>query len=135
MKKQVSTVFLISAGAITLGGCATYTNTPAKTAYFIVPCNIPGAFFAQPVSTADTPTTDLSQEPASVTGVATEQVNKTATTCLIAASNARPWGSAYSSYGYPPYRSRSRYFGSGIGVVRHGFGHRSGHHGGGHRRH
>lgn len=134
MKKQVSTAFLISAAAITLGGCATYTNTPQKIAYFIVPCNTPGAFVAQPVNTADTPVTDLSREPASATGVATEQVAETATTCLIAASNARPWGSAYSGYGYPPYYSRPRYFG-GIGVVLHGGGHRSGHHGGGHRRH
>lgn len=134
MKKQVSIAFLISAAALTLGGCATYTSTPEKIAYFIVPCNTPGAFVAQPVSTADMPVTDLAQEPASATGVATEQVAKTATTCLIVASNARPWGSAYSGYGYPPYYSRPRNYG-GIGVVLHGGGHRSGHHGGGHRRH
>lgn len=134
MKKQVSTAFLISAAAITLGGCATYTNTPEKIVYFIVPCNIPGAFAAQPVSADDTPATDMAQKSASVTGGAAEQVAKTTTTCLIAASNARPWGSAYSGYGYPPYFSRPRYYG-GIGVVLHGGGHRSGHHGGGHRRH
>ena len=135
MKKQVSTAFLISAAAITLGGCATYTSTPQKIAYFIVPCNTSGAFAAQAVSIADTPVTNLAQEPASATGVASEEGSKTSTTCLIAASNARPWGSAYSGYGYPPYYSRPRYYEGGIGVVLHGGGHRSGHHGGGHRRH
>lgn len=134
MKKQISSAFLISVAAITLSGCATYANTPQKIAYFIVPCNTHGAFVAQPASTADTPVKDLAQEQASATSGATEQVTKTATTCLIAASNARPLGSGYSGYGYPPYYSRPRYYG-GIGVVLHSGRHRSSHHGGGHRRH
>jgi hypothetical protein len=135
MKKQISSAFLISAAAITLSGCATYTNTPQKIAYFIVPCNTPGAFAAQPVNTVDTPVIDLAQKLASASTVGSEQITKAATTCLIAASNARPWDSAYSGYGYPPYYSRPRYYGGGIGISLHGGGHRSGHHGGGHRRH
>lgn len=135
MKKQVSTALLISAAAVMLGGCATYTGAPQKVAYFIVPCDIPGAFAAQPVSADDTPATDMAQKSASVTGGAAEQVAKPAATCLIAASNARPWSAAYSGYAYPPYYSRPRYYGGGIGVVLHGGGHRGGHHGVSHRRH
>lgn len=135
MKKQVSTAFLISAASVALGGCATYTGAPQKIAYFIVPCDTPGAFTAQPVSADDTPVKDIAQKSASVTGGAAEPDAKPAATCLIAASNARPWSAAYSGYGYPPYYSRPRYYSGGIGVVLHGGGHRSGHHGGGHRRH
>lgn len=133
MNRMIKRTILISVTAVSLGGCAAYTDARPKLAYFIVPCNTPGAFAAQPVNTADENT---SAAPTNILPDATkaaDEPTKEATTCLIAAAKARPYYPAYSGYGYAPYYPYPRHYG-GIGVVLHGGGHRSGHHGG-HRRH
>ena len=136
MKTGIKKALLVAATAGTLGGCASYSGERPKLTYFIVPCSTPGAFPAQPVNTADGNPTDGPQDLLPQTmGAAPNDATKEPTTCLIAAANARPWGTAYSGYGYAPYYPYPRHYGSGIGVVFHGGGHRGGHHGGGHRRH
>ena len=134
MSPQILKFSAISGLAAALGGCATYGPPSRNIAYFAVPCNTPGAFVAQPLSTPDAPV------PATQT--------QSAQACLIAvpardlAYNARyRGGGGYYDpyYGYPGYGSP--FYGSfGIGFGLHGggyghgggFGHRGGFsHGGG----
>jgi len=53
MNAAIPKALLIAAAAGTLGGCASYARERPKLTYFIMPCNTPGAFPAQPVNTAD----------------------------------------------------------------------------------
>lgn len=134
MKATATKVLIIAAAAGTLAGCASYRDERPKLAYFVVPCNTPGAFPAQAVNAADVNAPAEPQDliPYPMRAVAASP--KEAPTCLVAAAAGRPYSPAYSGYGRAPYYPHSRHFGSGIGVLFHGGGHRSGHHGG-HRRH
>lgn len=137
MNAAIPKAFLIAAGAGALGGCASYARERPKLAYFIVPCNTPGAFSAQPVNTADDIPAATPQDLLPETmKVAPADEPKGAATCLIAAANGTPtWVPAYSGYGYARYYPYSRHQHGGIGIVPHGGGHHSGRHGGGHGRH
>ena len=55
MSPQILKFSAISGLAAALGGCATYGPPSRNIAYFAVPCNTPGAFVAQPLSTPDAP--------------------------------------------------------------------------------
>lgn len=139
MKAVFTKLLATAAAAVTLGGCSSYGNERPKFAYFIVPCNTPGAIPAQPVNTAADAAVAQPQELRPDTMKASQSADtpqKDEATCLVAAANSRPWTSAYAGYGFPPYFSDPYRRHGGIGVVFHGGGHRGGHHGGGgHRRH
>lgn len=138
MKAVLTKAMLIAAAAATLGGCSSYGNERPRLAYFIVPCNTPGAIAAQPVNTADNAVVAQPQErlPDTINAAQSADTSQKAeVTCLVAAANSRPWTSGYAGYGFPSYFSYPYRWSGGIGVVLHGGGHRGGHHGGGHRRH
>lgn len=136
MKTAVMRALLIMAATAVVGGCASYPSEPPRLAYFIVPCNTPGAFSAQPLSTTDD---NLSDGPQNLLTEATDaspvDASRMPPTCLIAAAKVRARSPAFSGYGYAPYYPYPRHHGSGIGVGLHGGGHRNGHHVSSHRRH
>lgn len=139
MKAVFSKIVVAAAAAATLSGCSSYSNDRPKFAYFIVPCNTPGAISAQAVNTADDAAVAQLQEPLpditkAIPDADTPQ--KVEATCLVAAANSKPWTSAYAGYGYPPYFSYPYRRTGGVGNILHSGAHRSTHHhGGGHRRH
>ena len=129
MKAAIPKAMALAAAAGSLGGCASFASERPKVAYFIVPCNTPGAFPAQPFNAADGIPAVTPQEPET-------DAPKEEATCLIGAADPTlTWIPAYSGYGYAPHNAYSRLQHGGIGIVAHGGGHHGGHHGGRHGRH
>ncbi len=136
------------AGAVLLGGCATYAPRPSSYSYFAVSCDTPGAIRAVPIARPDelpgatstappapaTPQTAVPSAPGSA-------VQADRSECLIAVANRGRGsrGAGYYGGGYPyRYGSPYGYYGSpfygslGIGIGIGGGHHRGGHLGGGH---
>jgi len=136
------------AGAVLLGGCATYAPRPSSYSYFAVSCDTPGAIRAVPIARPDelpgatstappapaTPQTAVPSAPGSA-------VQADRSECLIAVANRGRGsrGAGYYGGGYPyRYGSPYGYYGSpfygslGIGIGIGGGHHRDGHLGGGH---
>lgn len=136
------------AGAVLLGGCATYAPRPSAYSYFAVPCDTPGAIRAVPISPPDGPPGETSAAlpapvpPQAVVPAAPGSAAQAgASDCLIAvADRGRGWrGAGYYGGSYPyRYRSPYGYYGSpfygslGIGIGLGGGHYRGGHFGGGH---
>lgn len=93
-----------------LSGCAT-TSSPARIAYYKVPCGTPGAVVAEPV--LEDPAAASQELPAGAEGSA-------AATCIVGVSDP-----SRGYRGFPGYYGRPYYGSVGIGL---GFGFHGGHH-------
>lgn len=129
------------AGALLLGGCATYAPQPASYSYFAVPCDTPGAIRAMPIpapgalpmaTAAPIPQrAPVPAVPAAPGGTALLDRSE----CMIAvADRGRGWrGASYYGGGYPyGYGGPYGYYGAPYGSIGIGIGIGGGHYGGGH---
>ncbi|GGB43423.1 hypothetical protein GCM10011380_36090 [Sphingomonas metalli] len=153
--RHFRSITLPLAGAVLLGGCATYGGSPPPIVYLPAPCDTPGALRVVPVTSLPgpalaNPAAELPIVPSPpVAGTADGSRPLSGERCLVASAARQGgyYGQSYPyRYGYPGYYGAPFYgsLGFGFGLAGHhlssghlggghlGISHGGGHHGGGH---